>query len=98
MRPPRARCRRRFPDTASRLALALFLDVLDIVFENEEIGLAVARQADEGLVIVFDDAGDLFAVLQLHPNPGVMFDQLLEILRFLERLLGSTRRFSLWWR
>ena len=43
----------------------LFRDVLDVVFEDEQVGLALAGQADEGLVVILDDADHFLAVLQL---------------------------------
>src|SRR4051812_25983235 len=78
--------------------LALFLDVFDIVLEDEEVRFAVAGEADERLVVIFNHAGHLFTVLHPDTDAGVGLNQLLEILRLLECLLGGARRFSLLWR
>ena len=48
-----------------RHALGLFRDVLDVVFENEKVGFTLAGQADEGLVVILDDADHFLAVFQL---------------------------------
>src|ERR1035441_1055653 len=45
----------RYPGT-----LAVFPQVLDIVLEHEQVRLALARQADEGLVVVLDGPAHFF--------------------------------------
>jgi hypothetical protein len=49
-------------------ALTDFLNIFDVVLEDEEVGLALASQADERLVVVFDGSGNFLAVLHLHPH------------------------------
>ena len=67
--------------------------VLDIVLEDEQVRLALARQADEGMVVIFDHARHFFSVRQLHAHGRGLLDQLLEVLGFLQRLLRRARRF-----
>src|ERR1035441_9596875 len=83
----RARFRRRFPgDAWARPGLTLFLDVLDVVFEDEEIGLAIASEANEGLVVILDGARHFLAILHLHAHGRRVLNQLLEVFGFLKRM------------
>ena len=60
----------------------------------KRFGVALACQADEGLVVVFDDAGDFFAVLELDPDRRRVLDQVFEILGLLKRLFRGARGLS----
>ena len=82
---------RRF-QVGGQLELYAFLDqVLDIVLEDEQVGQAGARDADEGGVVVFDDAANLLIVAEAHANGRAALDQALQVFRFLERMLGRPR-------
>ena len=67
------------------------------MLEDKEVRLSVAGEPDEGLVVILDDALDLFAVRHFDADTGAGLDQLLEVLGFLEGVLRGARRFSLWW-
>src|ERR1017187_1374706 len=83
----RARFRRRFPGGAwARPGLTLFLDVLDVVFEDEEIGLALARETDEGFVVILDGARHFLAILHLHADGRRVLNQLFEVFGFLKQI------------
>jgi hypothetical protein len=72
--------------------LTHFLNVFDVVLEDEEIRLALAREADEGLIVVLDGAGDFLAVHHLHAHGRRILDEALEILGLFKRLFGRARR------
>jgi hypothetical protein len=76
------------------LGLARFLNVFDIVLENEKIGRALPRQANERLVVILDCARDFFAIRQLHAYLHGAIDQTLEILHLFKGLLRRARRLS----
>ena len=65
------------------------------MFEDEEIGQAVARDADEALVVILDSALHLFAIHHLHPHRRPVLDEFLEVLDLFESLLRRARGFSL---
>jgi hypothetical protein len=72
--------------------LRAFLDqVLDVVFENEKIWLTGPCHADEGCVVILDDAADLLIVAEAHAYGRAFLDQTLEVLAFLKRMLGRAR-------
>ena len=77
-----------------RHCLGLFRDVLDVVFENEKIGFTFAGQADEGLVVILDDADDFLSVFQLDSNRRRILDQLFEILGLFKGLFRRACGFS----
>src|SRR6266436_803382 len=70
------------------LALPVFRDVHDLVFENKQIGLVFAGQPDHVLVVVFDPAPDYFTVRQLDAYRLLFFTERLQVYRFLRGLLG----------
>jgi hypothetical protein len=78
--------------------LRLFHQVFDVVLEDEEVGFATARDADERLIVVLDNADDFLAIGQLHAYGFGMFDELFEIFGFFKRLFRRARGFSLRWR
>ena len=55
------------------LSPSLFADVDNVVLENEEVGLGLARQAQHSLIVVLDPAFDDFAIHQLEPNVFLFF-------------------------
>ena len=81
-----------------RHALGLFREVLDVVLEDEKVGFALAGQADEGLVVILDDADHFFSIFQLDPDQRRILDQLFEILCLFKRLFRGARGFSWRWR
>jgi hypothetical protein len=64
------------------------------VFENEKIGFTLAGQADEGLVVILDDAHDFLPVFQLDSNRRRTLDQLFEVLCLFKGLFRRARGFS----
>src|SRR5262245_22505597 len=66
----------------------LFDQVVDVVLEDEQIRLAGARDPDEGLVVVFDDAPNLFVVAEAHAHGLAFLNQPFQVFDFLESLLG----------
>ena len=74
--------------------LALFLEVLDVVLENEEVGLALAGQADEGPVVVFNRAYHFLPILHLHADGRGILNQALEIPDLFKRLFRRAAGFS----
>ena len=60
------------------------------MLENEQVGLAVTRNADETLVVVLDNALHCLVIAQLDPNRRFLLDQMLQVFDFLERLLMRT--------
>ena len=81
-----------------RHALGLFREVLDVVFENEQVGFTLAGQADEGLVVILDDANHFLSVFQLDSDRRRILDQLFEIFCLFKRLFRRARGFSWRWR
>ena len=72
----------------------LFGEVLDVVFENEKVGIPFSRDADETLVVILDDADHFFSIFQFHPDRRRMLDQLFEIFGLFKRLFRRARGFS----
>jgi hypothetical protein len=64
------------------------------VFENEKVGLAFSRQADEGLVVILDGAGHFLSIFQLDADRRRVLDQQFEILCLFKRLFRRARGFS----
>ena len=79
-------------------ALRFFRDVLDVVFENKEIGIALPGDSDEGLVVILDDADHFFSIFQFDPDRRRMLDQKFEILGLFKRLLRGACGLSRGWR
>jgi hypothetical protein len=73
---------------------ARFLNVFDIVLEDEEIRFAFARQADERLVVILDGPGNFLAIHHLHAHRRRVIDQALEVFRLFERMFRRARRLS----
>src|SRR3954471_14910562 len=78
--------------------LRFFDEVFNVVLEDEQIRFAIAGEPDEALIVVFDHAGDLFAVGHFHANGSALFNQALQILGLFESLFRRARGFSGWWR
>src|SRR5436305_11151540 len=78
--------------------LTLFLKVLDIVLENEKIGFALARQANEGLIVVLDHSRHFFPIRQFHAHRRGVLDQALEIPDLFKRLFRRAAFSATWWR
>ena len=53
---------------AGGLPSAFFLDVLDVVLEDEQVRVAVTSQPDEGLIVILDRPQNFFAVFHLHAD------------------------------
>jgi hypothetical protein len=68
------------------------------VLENEQVGFTLSGQADEGLVVILDDAGHFLAVFQLYADRRRVLDQQFEILCLFKRLFRRARGFSWQWR
>jgi hypothetical protein len=81
-----------------RHALGLFREVLDVVFENKKIGFTFAGQADEGLIVILDDANHFLSVFQPDSDQRRILDQLFEIFCLFKRLFRRARGFSWRWR
>ena len=56
--------------------LRFFLQIFDVVLEDEKIRLPVARQTDEGVIVILHHPHHLFAIDHLDPHRGVVFDKL----------------------
>jgi hypothetical protein len=64
------------------------------VFENEKVGFTLAGQANEGLVVILDNANHFLPVFQLYSNRRRVLDQLLEVFCLFKGLFRRSRRFS----
>src|ERR1039457_4554356 len=80
-------------DAWARPGLTLFLNVLDVVFEDEEIGLAGASETNEGLVVILDGARHFLAILHLHADRRRVLNQLFEVFGFLKRMFRCATGF-----
>ena len=67
----------------------LFGDCADLLFINEKVWLAVARQANHAIVEILDPALHDFAVVQLDHDLHLALTQTAQIQRF---LAGFSRR------
>src|SRR5450432_2032478 len=84
---------------AAGAPLTLFLQILDIVLEDEKVRFALARDPNERLVVVFDNADHFLAILQFHPHRRGFFDQVLKVLGLLKRLFRCAPGLrGKWWR
>jgi hypothetical protein len=45
------------------------------VLENKKVGFTLSGQADEGLVVILDDANHFLSVFQLDPDRRRILDQ-----------------------
>jgi hypothetical protein len=63
------------------------------VLENKKVGFTLAGQADEGLVVILDDANHFLSVFQLDPDRRRILDQQFEILCLFKRLFRRARGF-----
>src|SRR3954471_22149839 len=61
--------------------------VHDVVLEDEQVRLAIAREADHALVVVLDPAADNLAIEQLHRDRRLLFAQGFQVLRLLPGLV-----------
>jgi hypothetical protein len=62
---------------------AVFSDVHDLVFEDEEIWLIFARESHHVPVVIFNPAAHYFTVGQLDDDRLLLFTQRLQVARFL---------------
>jgi hypothetical protein len=76
--------------------LRLFLEILDIVLENEQVGLSLAGQPDERLIVILDRTYHFFTAGHLDADRCGPLDQQLEVFGLLEGLLGRAPWFSTW--
>ncbi len=95
--PPRRRPAPSARLIARRAAPAGFADGADLVLVDEEIGLALARQAQHGVVKVLDPAAHGFAVAQLDGDNHLAVAERAQVERFLagfarRRRLGAAAR------
>ncbi len=67
------------------------VQVLDVVFEDEEIRNVRAGDADETLIVIFDGSAHFFAIDQLHAHGNLRFDQTLQVLDLFKGLLRRAR-------
>ena len=65
------------------------------MLKDEQIRRAIAREANEGMIVILDRAGDLFAIDQFDSHRGAVFDEALQIADFLECLLRRARSLAL---
>ena len=79
-------------------ALSFFREVLDIVFENKKVGIALTGESNEGLVVILDDADHFFSIFQSDPDRRRMLDQLFEIFGLFKRLFRGACGLSRGWR
>ena len=79
-------------------ALRFFREVLDVVLENKQVGIALSGEANERLVVVFDDSDHLFSIFQFDPDRRRMLDQLFEIFGLFKRLFRGACGLSRGWR
>ena len=68
------------------------------MFENEKVGIPFSSEANEGLVVVLDNANDFLSIFQFDPDRRRMLDQLFEILGLFKRLLRGACGLSRGWR
>src|SRR5258708_2707332 len=71
--------------------------VLDVVFEDEQIGSVAAGDADKPAVVILDDPRHLGVIAEADANPRLQLDQALQILYFLEGLFGGALLSLRWW-
>src|SRR5712672_84435 len=65
---------------------AIFRDVHNLVFKNEKIGSAFARQPHHMFVVIFDPAADGLTIHQLYANRFLLLPQSLEEIGLFESL------------
>ncbi len=70
-----------------RLGFRLFVQIFDVVLEQEQIRRAVARDADEVGVEKLDHAGHLFVAAQPDAHRDLHFRSGAQVLHFFEGLL-----------
>jgi hypothetical protein len=63
------------------------------VLEDEKIRGLSPGYTNESAVVIFNNAGDFLVIGQLHPNGDFLFNEVLQILDFLESLLRWAGRF-----
>ena len=68
-----------------------FVQIFDVVFEDEEIGSVFACDADEAMVEIFDDPANDFIVAQFYADTRFYFDQMFEVFDLFESLFRGTR-------
>src|SRR6266571_8603907 len=81
----------RDPKADSRSLSPIFRDVHNLVLEDEQIGCALAGQANHVLVVILDPPVDNLAIHQLDRDWFLLFSKQLEESRFLESILGRRR-------
>src|SRR5271156_4866232 len=87
-----AGCNRKFARATAAHFIStagLLGDGADLMFVDEQIRLALAREPDHAVVEVFDPAGYRLAIVQLHGDANLFFAEEAQVERF---LAGITRR------
>ena len=59
-------------------------------------GAPCAGDADEALIVIFDDAAHFLVIAQFHADGNLAVDQMLQVLDLFEGLLGRARALCLW--
>lgn len=65
------------------------VQIFDLVFENKKVRRSLAGQADEGSIIVLNNALHFLVIIKSHRDRGLIVDQLLNVL---DLLVGTFRR------
>src|ERR1051326_3277320 len=68
-----------------------FGDVHDVVLEDEQIGIALARQAEHVFVVILNPALDGLAIFQLDGNGSLLFPQIFQVIGLSRGVLGWSR-------
>src|ERR1035438_829549 len=82
----------------TRIGVEFSINRLRYRSENEKVGLPLAGQADERLVVVLDGANHFLSVFHFDADRRRILDQPLEILGLFKRLFRRARGFSWRWR
>ena len=73
------------------LFLAVFRDINNFMFEDEQIRPIFPRHSHHVLVVVLNPAADHFAIGQLQAHDLLLFPQRLQIGRFFKSFVGRWR-------
>src|SRR5262249_52425272 len=90
----RARFPSRVPGTIAWVEgtyLRLFVEVLDVVLEDEEVWLFFPSEPDERLIVILDHADDFLTIEHFDANRFPAFDQLLEVFGLFECVFRGSR-------
>src|SRR6266852_1860435 len=83
--------RSRAPEAGLLVPSAIFGDVHDLMFEDEQVGRTLAGQTHHVLVVVLDPAANDLSIHQLDVHRLLLLAQSLEEGRFFESILGRRR-------